>query len=222
MRIPTGVSAGLSLTLVSCGYLLIVGPGSVAGAISTAGQGPGQSTDQNALRAANPPTDWPTAPPMRSSEGIPVTTATGPAVQPMNMPAPPDMTIGLDQNGDTISLALGQTLVVSLDGNATTGYVWERGRVKKKVLSTDGDVTYTPTSAPTSLATPQPGSGGVFTARITAVGLGQGYVKLVYDRPFEADAPPIKTFTVLVLVTPQSIATPSLAPTTPPMTTSMQ
>lgn len=217
MRIPTGVSAGLSLTLVSCGYLLLVGPGSVAGVASAAaGQGPGQGqeqgwgTDQNAGHTANPPADWPAAPPLRSAAGIPVTNATGPAVQPMSMPAPPDMTIGLDQNGDTVSLALGQTLIVALDGNATTGYVWELGRVKKKVLSTDGDVTYTPTP----LATPQPGSGGVFTARITAVGLGQSYVKLVYDRPFEAGAPPIKTFTVLVLVTPGSTAPPSFAPTT--------
>ncbi len=53
------------------------------------------------------------------------------------------------------------------------------------------------------------GAGGTVTARFVAVGAGQTTLTLNYARPFERDVPPLKTFTVSVLVTTSSPAAAS-------------
>ena len=116
------------------------------------------------------------------------------AVAPVSALAPADATIGSAQDGATIPLTLGQTLAVNLAGNATTGFDWKLQGVDRTILHPDGDVTYTPTGYDPPLT----GSGGIFTARFTAVRAGETLVSLVYVRPFESH--PAKPFFVHVVV----------------------
>jgi len=167
MRISNGASIGLGIGLAAGALVLIVGVGGVAGAAPAA---------QAAL--AGPAS-------VLGADSIDVST---------DSPAPADVTIGSDRDGDTIPLTLGQTLAVNLAGNATTGFVWKQQGVDQTIVHPDGDVTYTPTV----YDPPRPGTGGVFTARFTAVGTGEAVVRLDYVRPFESH--PGRPFFVHVVV----------------------
>lgn len=118
-----------------------------------------------------------------------------PAVDPAGpaLPAPADVTLGAWQNAAQIPLPLGHSLAVTLGGNPSTGYVWDLDQVDTNVLRRDSEVIYTPASG-------KPGTGGMFTARFTAVRPGTTTLKLVYHRPFKAETAPKRTFTAQVTV----------------------
>lgn len=97
-------------------------------------------------------------------------------------------------NGSQKELARGQTVVVALDSNPTTGYSWAVSEVDQNVLRQVGDPSYQ--SANTNLT----GAGGVETFRFEAANAGLTTLKLVYRRPWETNIAPIKTFTVQVAV----------------------
>lgn len=99
-------------------------------------------------------------------------------------------------NGTAVTLAQGQTLVVELVSNPTTGYSWEVAQVDSSVLLQEGDAEYTPEDTSSELV----GSGGRETLRFTAVAPGQTTLTLIYQRPFEEDVPPAETFSVQVTV----------------------
>lgn len=176
MRISNGASIGLGIGLAASAFVLIVGVGGVAGAAPAA---------QAALEG----------PPSMSDADSAIPPAI-PAIPPAGAPAPADVTIGSDRDGSTVQLTLGQTLAINLDGNATTGFVWKLMDVDHTILHPDGAMTYTPTG----YDPPRTGSGGVFTAHFTAVGVGGTLVQLVYRRPFESH--PAKPFFVHVNVAP--------------------
>jgi inhibitor of cysteine peptidase len=100
----------------------------------------------------------------------------------------------IDQNaaGSTVTLRLGQRLKVSLPGNPTTGFVWEVAPGTASILAQQGDPDYQPDSSAL-------GAGGVYTFTFKAVAAGSGPLKLIYRRPFEADAAPARTFEVTVV-----------------------
>ena len=86
-----------------------------------------------------------------------------------------------------IVLDRGQTLVVTLEANVTTGYRWEVANGSAPVLATLGTPDYTvPVSA-------QPGAAGDMTFRFRGDATGTTTLELVYRRPFEPDVAPAKT-----------------------------
>ena len=95
--------------------------------------------------------------------------------------------------GGTVELRVGDTMEVVLEGNPTTGFLWETAAVDASVLKQLGEPGFEPY---TSLI----GSGGKFTFRFEAVASGQTLLRLVYHRPWEKDVPPEKTFEVTVMV----------------------
>jgi inhibitor of cysteine peptidase len=95
--------------------------------------------------------------------------------------------------GRTIDLNKGDTLVVALDGNMTTGYTWEMLPQDPAILQQVGAAEVTPDS--TAL-----GSGGKIALKFEAVQTGQAPLKLVYRRSFEKDVAPLNTFEVNVNV----------------------
>jgi inhibitor of cysteine peptidase len=107
----------------------------------------------------------------------------------------PEPTVRLSEEdaGSTVQLRVGDTMEVVLDGNPTTGFLWETAAVDASVLNQLGEPGFEPY---TSLM----GSGGKFTFRFEAVASGQTLLKLVYHRPWEKDVPPEKTFEVTVTV----------------------
>ena len=104
-----------------------------------------------------------------------------------------EVKLGASDNGRQIELKKGQTLVIALEGNPSTGYTWEVVEIGEQVLRQKGDPEFKPES---DLV----GAGGVQTFRFEAVGAGQTDLKLVYHRPWEEGVEPLETFSVQVTV----------------------
>jgi inhibitor of cysteine peptidase len=96
-------------------------------------------------------------------------------------------------SGGTVELHRGDRLVVVLEGNPTTGYVWEQVAGDAAVIGSAGEPTFTPESQAL-------GAGGTVSVPFTAVGAGQTTLKLAYHRTFEPGVPPLKTFEVTAVV----------------------
>jgi inhibitor of cysteine peptidase len=100
------------------------------------------------------------------------------------------------QNGQAITLSPGQSLVVTLPANPTTGYSWTVTAPGTPQLKQDGEGVYTPDAG----AAGRVGAGGTTVFRFVAVEAGATTLVLAYARPFEPDQPPAKTFSVPVTV----------------------
>jgi inhibitor of cysteine peptidase len=96
-------------------------------------------------------------------------------------------------DGSQVELNAGQTLVVSLEGNPTTGYTWEAAELDEQVLRQVGEAEFNPESDAI-------GAGGVQTLRFETVNSGQTTINLVYHRSWEEDVEPAETFSVQVVV----------------------
>lgn len=87
------------------------------------------------------------------------------------------VTAGSAENGESVSLHVGDQLVVSLKANATTGYGWKIRSVKKAVLKTRS-VKYVPNPNPKHLM----GVGGVYKLQLKALKTGTTTLRLKYLR----------------------------------------
>lgn len=96
-------------------------------------------------------------------------------------------------NRRKVEINTGDDLEVTLTGNPTTGYIWESVEFDKAILPSQGGYKYTP-------ASPMVGSGGQFVFAFRAAAAGQTPLLIVYRRPFEKSAAPIKFFEVLVRI----------------------
>lgn len=94
--------------------------------------------------------------------------------------------------GKTIKLHVGDTLVVALDGNPTTGYTWEREKNDDGVLVQAGDPEFEPASQAL-------GAAGKMSLRFEAKARGETTLNLVYHRSWESEAPE-KVFALTVIV----------------------
>ena len=105
----------------------------------------------------------------------------------------PEIKISDDASGQEITLNKAQTLVVSLEGNMTTGYVWEiesfNGSLLGKKQEFESDTRNKLVGAP-----------GVQIFRFTGIKPGKTELKIVYHRPWETNVKPAKIFTLQVTV----------------------
>ncbi len=92
----------------------------------------------------------------------------------------------------SIQLNAGDTLLVQLEGNYGTGYTWERIEPLAGALQSLGEPQFAPDKN-------LPGAPGHFTLRYRAVP-GSAQLELVYHRVWEADTPPVATFSLAVVV----------------------
>ena len=97
------------------------------------------------------------------------------------------------QNGSRLELAQGDELVITLEGNPTTGYQWEMLPNSDGVVELQGDPEY---KSGGNLA----GSGGEYKFIFKAIKAGATTVDLKYYRSFEADVLPIQTYTIDITV----------------------
>jgi inhibitor of cysteine peptidase len=102
-----------------------------------------------------------------------------------------------EDNGDSVALSPGQTLVVSLASNPTTGYSWEVAECDEAVVKQVGEVEYAQAAAKDEQLV---GAGGTETFRFEATGSGQTTLTLVYQRPWEQGVEPLEVFSVEVVV----------------------
>ena len=95
--------------------------------------------------------------------------------------------------GKTFTLHTGDSLVIVLDSNPSTGYSWVVKSVDNPVLSLDGEPAFKSDSS-------RLGASGMTTLTFTTVRSGSQALTLLYQRPFEKDVQPLKTFTIDVVV----------------------
>jgi inhibitor of cysteine peptidase len=94
-------------------------------------------------------------------------------------------------NGTQINLIEGDTLLVTLESNPSTGYRWEIDAIAPEVLQQVGEPLFQPSSN-------QLGAGGTETFRFFVVGTGASVLRLFYRRPFE-DEDPLEIFSLRVV-----------------------
>lgn len=99
-------------------------------------------------------------------------------------------------SGREIRLAPGQTLVIRLESNPSTGYSWGRTDTDSTILVQEGEAEY---SADVSSQN-RVGAGGVETLRFKAAQAGETSLELGYRRVWEEGVDPIQTFQVQVTV----------------------
>jgi len=96
-------------------------------------------------------------------------------------------------SGRQIEIEKGQSLVITLASNPTTGYRWEVAELEESILRQVGEAEFQPQS---DLV----GAPGVEILRFETVKAGQTPLKLVYHRPWETDVDPLETFSIQVVV----------------------
>ena len=106
---------------------------------------------------------------------------------------PREVKLTTADNGSEIELKKGQSLVITLEANPTTGYTWEVVEpLDEQVLRQVGEIEFKPES---DLV----GAGGVQIIQFKIVSAGRTALKLVYHRPWEKDVEPLKTFSIQVV-----------------------
>jgi len=113
----------------------------------------------------------------------------------MQPPTPNEVHLS-DKGGDCgskVELNTGDSLVLTLEGNPTTGYVWEVESNDPAVIKPAGEPEFNPDSEAI-------GSGGIYTFRFTAVAKGEDTLKLIYHRTFEKNVPELKSCEVTISV----------------------
>jgi inhibitor of cysteine peptidase len=99
----------------------------------------------------------------------------------------------VDNNGQ-VDLRVGDSFVVELDGNPSTGYTWTAKDLDTSMFQQVGDPEFE-SSNPGLI-----GSGGSLTLTFKTLKAGTTALTLVYHRPWEMDVKPQDTFTVSVVV----------------------
>ena len=95
-------------------------------------------------------------------------------------PAANEVNIGIDDKENQIELAVGQTLVITLKSNPTTGFRWEIAEIDEEILQQVGEPEYIPESDE-----PLVGQGGTEVFRFEAGVSGETQLKLVYHQPWD-------------------------------------
>ena len=104
------------------------------------------------------------------------------------------MTLTEAQNGKSVTIAKGASVVISLESNPTTGYVWQVGKNDNAVLKLAGAPAFEPG------AKQMPGAPGHQLFKFEAVASGSDVIALDYVRPWEKDLTPARKFSVVVTV----------------------
>jgi inhibitor of cysteine peptidase len=98
-----------------------------------------------------------------------------------------------DDAGLTVVLKTGEELLVTLEGNPSTGYIWEMVPSDGALLEQVGEIEF---KTEGDLA----GAPGKLTLCFQAVAVGEQNIRLIYHRPWEVDAESPETFEFIVIV----------------------
>lgn len=109
-------------------------------------------------------------------------------------PAPAVVALSESANNSTVELNVGDSLIIELAGNPSTGYQWQETEGDPALLEQVGDPEFV-ADDPAAMGSP-----GRVTLRFRAVGSGRAHLQLAYQRPFEPGVPPEQSFGVEVTV----------------------
>ncbi len=94
-----------------------------------------------------------------------------------------------EQNGGVVAVMINDRVRIQLEGNPTTGFVWESDHLDTTMLEPVGQPKFTPNN---NLA----GGNGTFTFTFKALKMGVTNLHLIYYRPFEKNTPPARIFAI--------------------------
>ncbi len=98
-------------------------------------------------------------------------------------------------NSGIIETKAGETFMIKLESNPTTGYSWRLAELKSGIVEKISNV-YKQTATEERLV----GSGGIEEWTFKALAKGKVTITFEYVRPWEKDVRPVKTATYLVTV----------------------
>lgn len=111
-----------------------------------------------------------------------------------NIPFGSITTITKKDNGISIGLSPGNRFDLKLEGNPSTGYIWEvTSIIDLNIIKQIDEPTFK--SSSTAL-----GAGGEMTFHFQTVHVGQTSLNLAYYRPWEKNIPGEKTFQVTIII----------------------
>lgn len=102
-------------------------------------------------------------------------------------------------HGRTVTVAAGEQVTLRLEGNPTTGYLWELLRYNQELLSLVGETGFVRDAD-------RPGAGGRFVFRFAPRAVGESRLQLAYLRPWEKKVRPLRTFEVVVRISGEATA----------------
>jgi inhibitor of cysteine peptidase len=105
-------------------------------------------------------------------------------------------TIESNQSGQTITMAVGDTIMVRLPENASTGFRWTLLSSGEPACAIIDEQREPPAPA-------TPGAGGRHAWQLQARAAGECDFKLAYRRPWEEGSAPARQFDIHIRVTPQ-------------------
>lgn len=103
------------------------------------------------------------------------------------------VTLGEGDNGKTVTVSAGASVLVQLPGNPSTGYDWEVTVGNPSVLEQSGAPKFTPSSGAL-------GAGGTYQFWFQPKTAGTTDLTLVYRRSWERDVAPVKTYKITIAV----------------------
>lgn len=96
-------------------------------------------------------------------------------------------------NGQSVEVASGEKITITVEGNPTTGFSWEVDEIDAAVAELVGEPGYKSDSKAL-------GSGGVYTFTFKAINVGTTNIKLIYHRSWEEGVEPEKVYEVTLNV----------------------
>ena len=119
------------------------------------------------------------------------------AAPPLDNPEPGEIRLVAQDEGGQVELKEDQVLVIGLESNPSTGYMWEVEETDGRILRQMGKIEFENQRISES-ATRLLGAPVEQILRFEAVAAGQTTLKLVYHRPWEKDVKPARTFSIQV------------------------
>jgi inhibitor of cysteine peptidase len=110
--------------------------------------------------------------------------------------APDEVQLTKADNGKTVAVTNGGTLIVALASNPSTGYSWAVVADEPTNLELEGEPAYVPPGS----TTPVVGAAGTEVFTFKAIKTGTAKLSMAYARSFETGVEPEETFEVTVKV----------------------
>jgi inhibitor of cysteine peptidase len=91
--------------------------------------------------------------------------------------------------GKTVTLAVEETFLISLEANPTTGFTWAVSQIDTGLVKQVGEVAY-------KAGSDRLGAPGIQTFTFNCIKNGNTILKMIYHRPWETEAAPSDTFSL--------------------------
>jgi inhibitor of cysteine peptidase len=108
--------------------------------------------------------------------------------------SPKTVSLTIADKGNQLNINVGTLIIITLDGNPSTGYTWESKDLDTVILEQVGDPVFNSNSPG------QVGSGGTLSLSFKALQPGKTTLTLVYHRPWETGIDPLDSYTLIVSV----------------------